>query len=687
MKIKHLNNSSIRILLLITIVFHLIVGITIDANAYGPRQISLENDPPLVIEPDDPQAGEQFGSSVSISGDTIAISAPKFKNENGDEIGAIYIFERDAGGPDQWEQVKRITLETAENLGTKVVIDGDVLVAKQGSIGDISIFYRDEDGSDNWGRVKIITNNTGFTLDFDLSGDMLAIGQTQSSGNGYVSIHYRNKEGEDMWGEVKKISLTPSVFDDGFGEAVAFQDDFLAVGAPKRDIDEIASGAVYLFEKDEGGTDNWGQTKRFTPSDGEKDDLFGAILDFSGDTLAVAVKDKANYDFSGAGAIYIYEKDEGGEGQWGQTNRLTAPVLHTDDKFGRSISLNGDVLFSSAKIFNPDQYSIFNKNRGGTNNWGIANETLKSPSSAEVAFGGSGIDAANNLIVVGDKKDSTSGEDAGRAFIWMQPMSDLTIIKTVSTEIITPNKPMTYTITVTNNGENQVQNLEIIDYLPAGITNIQPSGTDWDCSLDNNELICTLPNLDAGASAPDITIDANSPEKTGWFYNQVSVTSDNFDLNLDDNQYLIDTECAYDGPLAVTDLQITKTASDDVVFPGTTFTYTLSVVNNGDNEAVNVEVVDYLPCEVTQIFDEGTSWTCDLTDKKLTCTLPSLPSLETAEDIIIEVKAPSETGWIYNQASVTSDNNESNPDDNQSGITTLSSTGKGVTYYIPLIIH
>ncbi|MBN1667874.1 MAG: FG-GAP repeat protein [Anaerolineales bacterium] len=54
----------------------------------------------------DPEGGDSFGSSLAIDGDTLVVGA--FNEDGaGTNRGAVYIFERDQGGLDNWGQVKK----------------------------------------------------------------------------------------------------------------------------------------------------------------------------------------------------------------------------------------------------------------------------------------------------------------------------------------------------------------------------------------------------------------------------------------------------------------------------------------------------------------------------------------------------------------------------------------------------
>ena len=77
-----------------------------------------------------PQDNAHFGQSVAISGDTVVIGA-HMEDGGGLDRGAAYIFARNQGGADDWEQVKRLTAsdpDDGDNFGSSVAISGDTLV-------------------------------------------------------------------------------------------------------------------------------------------------------------------------------------------------------------------------------------------------------------------------------------------------------------------------------------------------------------------------------------------------------------------------------------------------------------------------------------------------------------------------------------------------------------------------------
>jgi uncharacterized repeat protein (TIGR01451 family) len=117
------------------------------------------------------------------------------------------------------------------------------------------------------------------------------------------------------------------------------------------------------------------------------------------------------------------------------------------------------------------------------------------------------------------------------------------------------------------------------------------------------------------------------------------------------------------------DLSIQKTASSPKVLVGDTFTYTLTVSNNGPTAAQNVVVTDNLPQGEVFLGGSGQGWTVNNANGVVSATIGSLAS-GTSSVITITVEAPLTTGNITNTATVSSQTNDQNPINNSGSVTT-----------------
>jgi hypothetical protein len=92
-----------------------------------------------------------------------------------------------------------------------------------------------------------------------------------------------------------------------------------------------------------GGADNWGEVAILRASDTQAGDHFGWAVEISGDMVVVGadfedggVGDPVN----DAGAAYIFERNVGGADNWGEVAILRASDAQTGDSFGRSVGIS-----------------------------------------------------------------------------------------------------------------------------------------------------------------------------------------------------------------------------------------------------------------------------------------------------------------------------------------------------------
>ena len=118
---------------------------------------------------------------------------------------------------------------------------------------------------------------------------------------------------------------------------------------------------------------------------------------------------------------------------------------------------------------------------------------------------------------------------------------------------------------------------------------------------------------------------------------------------------------AYELELFQADLTVTKTDSVDPVIMGNNLTYTLTVINNGPDDATSVFVTDSLPAEVSFVSATPSQGRCSEFSGTVTCSLQDLASGNSAS---VEISVhPTTEGIIINTASVSacgSDPDESN---------------------------
>ena len=233
------------------------------------------------------------------------------------------------------------------------------------------------------------------------------------------------------------------------------------------------------------------------------------------------------------------------------------------------------------------------------------------------------------------------------------PEADLVTVKTNNQDFYIPGTEVTYTITVTNNGPGNAENVQVNDALPQGI-----SIMNWTDSLGNSGngvLAQTLSSLQNGASVI-YTVTISVPQNySGDLINTAVVTSDTFDPNPACDQ-CTDIDQQY---IPEADLVTVKTDNQDFYVPGTDVIYTITVTNNGPDDAENVQINDALPQGISIM-----NWTDSLGNSGNGALAQTLPTLQNGASVVytVTITVPQNySGDLINTAVVTSDTLDPNP--------------------------
>jgi FG-GAP repeat len=199
-----------------------------------------------------PAQWTEFGISVSLSGNTAAISAADFIDN---VLSAVFVFVQSGS---VWSTQATLTnpdsFPTSGNsaFGTSVAIDGDtVLVGAPGCLvnscstfqGVIYVFVRT---GVTWSEhAKLKPSDTGVG---DFAGDRVALSGdvalvSAAAKNGYAGAVYIFSRSGVTWTEFKLTPATPPVAGDTYGSSLAINNGTLFVGAENAN----SNGLVYAF--------------------------------------------------------------------------------------------------------------------------------------------------------------------------------------------------------------------------------------------------------------------------------------------------------------------------------------------------------------------------------------------------------------------------------------------------------
>lgn len=202
-------------------------------------------------------------------------------------------------------------------------------------------------------------------------------------------------------------------------------------------------------------------------------------------------------------------------------------------------------------------------------------------------------DLVNTATVASTTADSDPANNTATDTNTQLSSADIAITKTDNKTIFTPGQAVVYTVTVTNNGPSNADNIVVTDALPAGITASQMSWSG-NGATGTGVLNNTIANLANGAEMV-YTVTVNVPSGfSGNLVNTAIATSPTPDANPDNN-----TATDTNTPLLAADIAITKTDNKTTFTPGQPVVYTVTVINNGPSNAANVVVTDALPAGIT----------------------------------------------------------------------------------------
>ena len=252
----------------------------------------------------------------------------------------------------------------------------------------------------------------------------------------------------------------------------------------------------------------------------------------------------------------------------------------------------------------------------------------------------------------------------------LTPQADLVAAKSDGVTAVAAGTPVTYTITITNNGPSSVMGAPVSDTVPGAL-----NAVSWSCSAGSGSTcgaaggtgsIATTVDLLPGGVAT-FTVDATvSPAATGTLVNTATVATPTevTELTPGDNS-ATDTDTITLGA----DLAISKTHEGDFVV-GQTGSFTIMVTNNGPADSLAPVVVDTLPAGLTFASGGNGTWTCAAVGQVVTCNMTATLLTGTSSSFPLAVTVDQAAlPSVINSAQVSSETPDGSPANNVSSDT------------------
>ncbi|HMQ97005.1 MAG TPA: SdrD B-like domain-containing protein [Candidatus Nanoperiomorbaceae bacterium] len=240
---------------------------------------------------------------------------------------------------------------------------------------------------------------------------------------------------------------------------------------------------------------------------------------------------------------------------------------------------------------------------------------------------------------------------------------DLALVKVLGdgqSPYVEPGSTVVFTIEVFNQGMLPADNIQVVDYIPAGLNFAAAQNPDWSINggIASTTLSVVDGDLPTGGLLPgetvtvDIYLTVDSPLAPGTSISNLAeiagATDENGDPQIDldstpnddpdDDDYFQDNEISGNGNngededdhdqetivIEVFDLALIKQLDEgqsNIVNPGDTITFNIQVFNQGQIPADNIEVVDYLPDGFLFSQAINPNWALNAVDGYATTTL------------------------------------------------------------------
>ena len=390
----------------------------------------------LQLKSGDGAAEDYFGAAVAISGNTAIVGAPR-NDINGDaDQGAAYIFVRSGRSWTQEDKLKAPTGAAGDFFGGSVAISGDTAI--------VGACFNDVGGNANQGSVYIFTRSAGvwtqqdkltagdgaandlFGFSVAIDGDTAIIGAHLADAGVNVNqgaAYIFTRSGGGVFSESAKLTAPNAAVGDLFGVSVAIDAETAVIGASgKTERGDAAAGAAYVFTLSGGA---WTAQQKLLPDISAPDNFFGAAVAVSGDTALIGsfgddIGANAN---QGAAVVFVRSGST-----WTKQEKLTAADGSADDKFGIAVALSGDTAVIGAigdDVNGADQGSAYVFSRAGVT-WSQQPRLLDALGETDDKFGAP-VAISGDTVLIGASFDDIGGnanQGSASAFVIRQGLAE-----------------------------------------------------------------------------------------------------------------------------------------------------------------------------------------------------------------------------------------------------------------------
>ncbi|MBO0858943.1 MAG: PxKF domain-containing protein [Chloracidobacterium sp.] len=346
-----------------------VVGSPFENGAQGSAYVFSHNDGVWSMQQrlfvSEPAAG--FGSSVAISGETVVVGSAGASGAAGLNQGAAYVFARSGGVWSQQQKLVASDAEAGDQFGSSVAISGEtVVVGSPGADGaggiDQGSAYVFARSGGVWSQQQKLEAsapavNDEFGASVAISDETVVVGSPLDDGAAGVdqgSAYVFARSG-GVWSQQQKLEASDASVIDEFGVSVAISGDTVVVGAPFDDgAAGVDQGSAYVFSRS-GGV--WGQRQKLESPAPEEEGKFGISVAISAETVVIGSSGADGAAGLNQGSAYVFARSGG---VWSQQQKLEASDAEAGDQFGFSVGISGGTVVVGSTFGNsPSSAYVF----------------------------------------------------------------------------------------------------------------------------------------------------------------------------------------------------------------------------------------------------------------------------------------------------------------------------------------
>ncbi len=419
----------------------------------------------------------------------------------------------------------------ADHFGYSVAISGNTAIVGArydddsglGS-GSAYVFVRDP-ATGIWTEQQKLLASDGAGADYfgyavSISGDsaIVAAYNDDDNGSNSGSAYVFVRDASGVWSEQQKLLASDGLVADYFGEDVSISGETIIVGAFYNDDNGNNSGSAYIFVRDASGI--WSEQQKLLAADAAANDRFGKSVSLNGNTAVVGA-DGVDVSGESSGAAYVFVRDTG-TGIWSEQQKLLAADGAAYDSFSEEVSVSGDTVIVGAHADDDNGYDsgaayVFVRDASGV--WREQQKLLASDNMTGDQFGIS-VSISGDRAIVGAYTDGDNGYASGSAYVFVRdPATGIWTEQKLLANIGQSRDYFGYSVSISG------------DMVIVGVYGDNDNGTDAGAAYFYTEAggVVTAPEItvtDSVASISDLVVGFGDVTELAYAEQTVTVTND-----------------------------------------------------------------------------------------------------------------------------------------------------------------